>query len=461
MIRVPAVSQVQDIGQHAVLMSALEIRPIMGVPEHNVDRTEESEITAGDEWLCTAACILSGTSTFFVYYQMALSFVALDEYIWPGQVFTNLLGGSEYMTAAIVSFISLPYNGFRLEFFYVSSVIYVLSTISFPLIVTFLPGMNNFKVARGLLVCVSLLTGLGDGLQGLAGFSMAASMPRSRVGYISGGTGFSGLIPFSIFVFLSQVVFDRTIEGQTALIWAFFSCGTVLSMMLLVCITLLNHREWFRRCVLKAKLHHESQYAPGVNRWKQVFLCNTEEEKGEENSKTDVEGCDVPARNFKAVIKDCGLHAFSALFLITITMMLFPIVAPLGFHQNYTWRTILNGIGQIGHTTMRFAPIYFAWLHIKRSWLLPVITIRCLFFFPLFLVIARMPSIPELHDPWFLSVCMIVFSALHGWAGTLTDIYCISSVSHPQEKAMASKVLVIAQMGACAIGQFAGNLTVL
>lgn len=268
---------------------------------------------------------------------------------------------------------------------------------------------------------------------------------------------------------MSQLIFEKSVAGQKQLIGAFFSIAALLSIVQLVCVAILQRRPWFIDCITKAARHHEAQFVPGQNRWKQIFLCGNKESIYPNDSNEEI-GVAQPedhqinnrsARSFGAVLKDCWLHAFSALLLIIITMMLFPLVAPYGFHQNYFWTTMLNGIGQLGHTFMRFAPVYFSFLNIRPHWLLPAIIIRCLFFMPLFIVINRLSNTPVLHSPWFLVLCMLGFSGTHGWAGTLTSIYTVASVSDPQEKAMASKILIISQLIACGVGQFAGKLTVL
>lgn len=142
-------------------------------------------ISKFDECLCSAICLLSGVLTFFIYYQMTLSFVAL-EVIWPNQFFFNILGGFEYGASAVVLFSMIPYNGFRRRYFYIACLIYIFVALAFPLVVALLPGRENFEVARFLLALASLLTGAADGFLGLVGLSMAALLPKNRVGLVTG-----------------------------------------------------------------------------------------------------------------------------------------------------------------------------------------------------------------------------------------------------------------------------------
>lgn len=149
----------------------------------DIETLSKIQPTVLEEWLCSTVCLVSGMLTFFVYYQMNLSFVAL-KVIWPGQEFSALLGGFEYITAALVIFCILPFNGFRLLYFYISWTLYIFVAIAFPLVAS--KCADNFITGRALLVVVMILTGVADGLLSFAGFSMAAKVTPSRVGLYSG-----------------------------------------------------------------------------------------------------------------------------------------------------------------------------------------------------------------------------------------------------------------------------------
>lgn len=139
-----------------------------------------------DDFLVSALCLLSGTMTFFIFYQMATSFIITRVHIWPGQMFSDVLGGCEYIVSALVSVVMIPINGLRTRFFYISGSLYVFVAIAFPAVIHFFGNMNSFKTARILLIGISLLSGLADGLGSVSGFSLAAVLPENRIAIFSG-----------------------------------------------------------------------------------------------------------------------------------------------------------------------------------------------------------------------------------------------------------------------------------
>lgn len=411
-----------------------------------------------DELLYSAVCLLSGILAVFVFYQMTFSFVAL-KHIWPGQVFSDVLGGSEYITATVVSVFMLPHNGIRLELFHISCAIYLMTGIAFPLIVTFLPGMENFQTARILLIAISIFTGVADGLMSIVGYGLSAIVPRSRVPLRAAGCALAGSLPFFIFLFLSEAIFEKTKDGQKLLIWLFMPCGVLFSVPLLSCLTILQRREWFNELIESAKEQHEAQFTPERSRYRQTFACCPTPSKNPYDSESTP--LDGSIMDLKGVLKASRLPVSCLSLSFIVFGMLFPIVAPYQFGQTYAWNTILNGFGQIAHTLMRFATVYFPFLHIRPKWLLLVIMIRGLFFFPLFIIIARFPNILLLRSTSFLTFCMIIFNGSHGWAVTLSCKHIVQSVSNLQEKAIASKITTIATFFCLGIAQFAGKLTTL
>lgn len=124
--------------------------------------------------------------------------------------------------------------------------------------------------------------------------------------------------------------------------------------------------------------------------------------------------------------------------------------------------TLLNGTFQVINMCMRYFPMLGEWTRIPPKWLLPVVVLRAIIFIPLFLLPSRFLSKNQLvHSPVFLLFLMLTFAAVHGWSITLASVYCTISVTHPKEKAIASKILVIGLLAASLLGTFGSKLLVL
>lgn len=272
-------------------------------------------------------------------------------------------------------------------------------------------------------------------------------------------------MPWALFTTLFNLFDQKSSSSQQTLLWTFFPFGILVVALQAVSLTILHRGAWFKECLRASARHHASQFKPGQNRWKQIFLIGestsndtaiTSNEASTKKFSGDEESLLLPPRSLGPVMKDCWLPVFSCCLLLLVSLSIYPSIAPYGFHQTYTWTTIINGLSLIAHTIVRFLPVYIKSIHIGQYWLLGLIVARLCVFFPLFLTVYKLKDIPVLHNPWFLSVCIMIFGGLHGYACTLTDIYAVNSVTHPQEVATVSKILVLLQLVSCGIAQFTG-----
>lgn len=173
----------QDALEKSKEMNDDELGPVPSNP--SLGKLADSEITPMDFKLGAAVSLLCGVLGFFVFGQMTFSFVFL-RVIWPTDVFMSILGGSEYSMAALVTILMLPVNSLRGRYIYIACTMYIACSFFVPIIASTFPGMENFEMARGLLVGVSLVTGAADTLVMVSGLSIAASLPKHGIIIYSG-----------------------------------------------------------------------------------------------------------------------------------------------------------------------------------------------------------------------------------------------------------------------------------
>lgn len=257
------------------------------------------------------------------------------------------------------------------------------------------------------------------------------------------------------------------------LLWAFCPFGALLVLLQFACLTILHRGAWFKECLTNAAKHHESQFKPGHNRWKQVFLIDgspsnsasgppSTQVSREDSEKHQFSGDEEslllpPPRSLKPVVKDAWLPIFCGCFLLMGSLMIYPAIAPYRWDQPAAWESALLGLCLIGNTVARFLPVYVDWVHMGRKCLFLAIMVRFCIFFPGSILIWKFPAIEFSHNPWFLAFCMFVIGGLwNGYAATLSDMLAVTSVTHPQEVATVSKLVVLGQLISCGVGQFTG-----
>lgn len=408
-------------------------------------------VSRNDHFFAIFTFCMIGTVQLLIWNVVITSFSTLQTYIWPGYVFSDLLGGAEHAAALLVSIVMFKFNALNQRLCHICGIANVILYLIFPLVPQFLRaevqgksngqfeivnGNSHIQAAQAWLSVVSVFLGACSGLLHVFGYAFASITPANYCGYVSTGNGIAGVLPFVTFTILFAS-FKRTQVAQLNLTWTFFSLGALCSLVQVISFYYLCQKEWFNQCIELAQKRQDESAEGILNEW------------GERRSMLEV-------------FKDCWLQAFNASFTLFVTLLLFPVTGPFNWPLNRPEMfNYLIGTFQVIDLILRWMPALGGWTQLPKKWLNILVLIRPLVFIPLFVLPAKIRPLKFLGDTWWLFINMTFFTITNGWFVTLGSLYCPDCVSHPAEKELASKILVVGLLSFITAGVFASRLPTL
>ncbi|KFH11571.1 nucleoside transporter [Toxoplasma gondii VAND] len=371
-----------------------------------------------------------------------------------------------------------------------------LSVVVFSILTPVLAYLPETVAITGMhLMC--FLTGLSSGLFQGAGFAIAGAMPKTCVGAVSVGQGLAGVGAFLLSTLLGFAVFplDTRVGVQTTA-WTVYLFSALVALLSAVSVSYLFQQPWARRALKKASQQRTERMRLSVRRQQEREIDEAAAEiEAVENSVTESDDVDLEAASDEegmstVVHGDVGAKPISpilveacaepssrrirhrapelyskwhvlqtvfpellSIFLnFFITMNLFPRVGPVlwKYSQNISNHfLILFGVFSVGDVAGRWLPdlsqatTRLQWLMLPRTWLLPAVLFRTIFYVP-FCLGYKVEGAPVINDFWWYVIVMFLFAVTHGWTSTLGYIYCVSVPSRLDEKEIAGPLAVIA-----------------
>lgn len=410
-------------------------------------------VPRNDHYLAIFTFCMMGNTQLLIWNMVLNSIDAMSLVIWPGYIFSDLMGGFEHGAALLVSIAMLKVGGLNSRACHIAGVFNAILFLIFPLVPQFfhaevvqygesvderyfdiVPGKGNILVAQILLSVVSVFLGICAGLMHVYGYAFASILPKNYVGYVSTGNGIAGALSFSVYLPLIYL-FEWTQRGQIRLIWTFFIFGSLSSVVQVVCFYRLSEKSWFKECVEISRQKRIEDAERTLSAWGQ-------------------------RRSFFEIFKDCWLQAFNASFTLFVTLLLFPMTGPYNWKQPKLVSVFLIGTFQILDLLLRWFPVLGGWTQIPKKWLTSLVLLRPLVFIPLFLLPAENLNLnyPFFGKTWWLFILMILFTVTSGWFTTCASIHCPECVEHPAEKEIASEIFVIALLAFITAGVFSSKL---
>lgn len=407
-------------------------------------------VPKSSHYLAIATFCLLGNSQLLIWNMVLSSFESFHNFVWPGHLLADLMGGFEHGAALLVAIVMLKFNGLSTKLCHITGVVNILLYLLLPLVPQLLPaevsqivgddgetafvvrgGNDPFIPAAVLLSIFSVFLGICSGLFHVQGYAMASILPRNYCAYVSTGNGIAGVLSFGIYTIMLKI-FERTQSGQIHLIWAFFVSGAVLSLLQVVCFYFLSREKWFQQCIERSK---KEQPADTIRT----------AEFGERRSVVEV-------------FKECYLEAFNASFTLFVTLLLFPLCGPFGWHKSMDVANYLMGTFQILDLLLRWLPALGGWTKLHPKLLRTLVYLRPVILIPLFVLPMRVKNLPFFGSTPWLFILMAIFTITSGWFVTLSAIYCPECVQHPAEKEIASEVFVISLLAFITIGIFMSRI---
>ncbi|KEP67058.1 UNVERIFIED_CONTAM: nucleoside transporter [Hammondia hammondi] len=331
-----------------------------------------------------------------------------------------------------------------------------LSVVLFSILTPVLAYLPETVAITGMhLMC--FLTGLSSGLFQGAGFAIAGAMPTTCVGAVS---------------------------------------VALVALLSAVSVSYLFQQPWARRALKKANQQRTERMRLSIRRQQEREIDEAAAEiEAVENSVTESDNVDLEAASDEEgmstvvhedvtekpispiLVEACAepssrrirprapelyskwhvlLTVFPELLAIYlnffITMNLFPRVGPVlwKYSQNISNHfLILFGVFSVGDVAGRWladisqATTRVPWLMLPRTWLLPAVLFRTIFYIP-FCLGYKLEGAPVINDFWWYVIVMFLFAVTHGWTSTFGYIYCVSIPSRLDEKEIAGPLAVIA-----------------
>lgn len=437
----------------------------------------EEVMTKSERRLCIFVFVLMGASAMWYWNAVlnALFSVVVTKY--PDRPRLADTTTALYSTIAFLSAAGLSWYGAATpKLNYYGGVLLALMSFVFPIIVVYAHGSTG----ETLLYISAVLAGFAEMLFQVSGFAVAVSLPVNFAGWISFGYGICGVFTFSFWMLFSQAIFKN--QNDRAL-WCHFSLCALVILVAVVAFHFLRNRPFVALAIAKAQERssssttstptptstethadtHTPTQSPSVSAMpkKEVALhviqggADTEYESEQEKEK-ELTHWQVFKKTWEM---QCGLA-----FLMALSMMVYPNIAPYQWGLSVKKNDILTGMFQIGDFVGRYVPNLVPLLLLKKSWLLSLTVLRTalLVIFILIAYYARearraVEAGGTAKDYILLKYGLQVFlmltlSLTHGWYASVYMCRVCEGLKSPKDRARASAMAVSLLVFAIAVG---------